>query len=86
MQTKKRRPPLPMVDADPANSPWTPKVRVIQVGPPAPPTPSATLRANGASLRGRVPPVYYLNNPPVGVLTVLSTVDIISNDNYLHLP
>jgi hypothetical protein len=37
--------------------------RIVQVGPQAPPAPSASLRAKGAPLRGRGPPVDYLDNP-----------------------
>jgi hypothetical protein len=37
--------------------------RIAQVGPQAPPAPSAPLRAKRAPLRGRVPPVDYLDNP-----------------------
>lgn len=36
---------------------------IAQVDPQGPPAPSASLRAKGASLRGRVPPVDYLDNP-----------------------
>ena len=37
--------------------------QIAQVGPQAPPAPSASLRAKGAPLRGRGPPVDYLDNP-----------------------
>ena len=33
------------------------------MGPQVPPAPSASLRAKGAPLRGRVPPMDYLDNP-----------------------
>jgi hypothetical protein len=36
---------------------------VSQVGPQGPPAPVASLRAKGAPLRGRVPPMDYLDNP-----------------------
>jgi hypothetical protein len=37
--------------------------RIAQVGPQGPPAPFASLRAKGAPLRGRVPPMDYLDNP-----------------------
>ena len=37
--------------------------RIAQVGPQAPPAPSASLRAKRAPLRGRGPPMDYLDNP-----------------------
>ena len=37
--------------------------RLAQVSPQEPPAPSASLRAKGATLRGRVPPMDYLDNP-----------------------
>src|SRR5271157_5017184 len=40
-----------------------PAPRIVQVGPQVPPAPSASLRAQGAPLRGRVPPMDYLDNP-----------------------
>ncbi len=36
---------------------------IAQVGPQAPPAPCASLRAKGAPLRGRGPPMDYLDNP-----------------------
>lgn len=36
------------------------------MGPQAPPAPSASLRVKGAPLRGRVPPMDYLDNPRRG--------------------
>jgi hypothetical protein len=40
-----------------------PAHRIARVGPQVPPAPSASLRAKGAPLRGRVPPMDYPDNP-----------------------
>ena len=47
--------------------PQTPHRRVDPMGPQGPPVPSAPLRAVGAPLRGRVPPMDYRDNPPPSV-------------------
>lgn len=49
-----RRPKLPPDPPDP---------RVDPMGPQGPPVPSASLRADRAPLRGRVPPMDYRDNP-----------------------
>ena len=41
---------------------WT-RPRIAPVGPQVPPAPFAPLRAKGAPLRGRVPPMDYRDNP-----------------------
>src|ERR1700712_3953505 len=43
--------------------PGRPPHGIAQVGPQGPPAPVASLRAKGAPLRGRVPPMVYLDNP-----------------------
>src|SRR5882757_1528344 len=83
---------VPTTTAEPGRKtkipPPAPHPRVDQGGPQAPPTPCATLRAEGAPLRGWVPPVYSLDNPPAGIHSLLlevcthSTEITIFTDNY----
>ena len=54
LSAPERRPRLPPEPPDP---------RVDPMGPQGPPVPSASLRADRAPLRGRVPPMDYRDNP-----------------------